>query len=238
MSKRINKVFEKYVKNFRNKHYEDISDIYDWSDREDITKEQLEACLERKINLFVKQLYPELSTINISEEKKFALCAYIKETLKENIYNNNPSVFSFFDYLLCVPEEAGYYDLFPHFNISFGETFGFYGCCFVSEEEWFRSLIIEVCYGQHDYAQVFQLRCSYAQSEGQYNIDFEKYINNSEDFLTNQDLIKYLGSEDDDYFDYFQLDIVKLANPVSLLKPLLNKNIVKKMKEDVREILE
>ena len=237
MRKRINNVYKKYVEHFKWRWYEDINDIYNnWSTDEDITKEQLYMFAERKINLFVKKLYPKLVDALKDENKVTTLCGYIRATLKDNLYNNNPSVFSFFDCIFGVPEEMDDHGMLVNFNISFGEIFGSGGHYFADGEK-FRSLIIEVAFSEFqdcNHEQVFQLRCSYDQAEAQYNADFERYFNNSEK------LIDYLGSEEyiDDYYqDYFRLNVVEIVNPALLHKELLNKNLVQEMNEEMKKIL-
>ena len=240
MSKRINNVFKKYVKNFKGEWYEDLQDIYDpWGDK-DITKEQLETYAKTKIDLFIKELHPKLM-VNLKDEKKvLILCWYLRTMLVDNIYNNNATMFSLYDHMFHVPEEMDDHGMFLTFNIGFGSTFNAPDC--YQNGEGFSSLIIEAVFSDAqdaNYREIFEFRCCYDQAEWQYNENFEKYFNETNTFLTNEDLIKHIGEEniDDTYQDYFEVDIVELVNPAMLRKPVVNKDSMQGMIEEINNVI-
>ena len=243
MRTRINNVFEKYIKNFKTKWYEDIYDIYDKCQKNsgDITKEQFEKYADRKINTFISNLYPELVDKLKDEKKVLVLCWYLKTALKNNLYNNNPSVFYLFDCLFQVPNEPDDHGFTLNFDIVYGTTFYLPGACLLGKEpEYLRSLIIEASFmhTQSEEQHMFQLRCHYDQFEGQYNVDFEKYFNNSDNFLTTEDIIDYAGGREYCDYDTFAVDIAEIPTCAELYTELVDKNDINNIIEEIKNVVE
>lgn len=238
--KRYKNIFQRYINrinafhmDFENKKYIYGTDgVYYFNSNygSSITEQEFTEEAYKKIDLFIKFLYNSMCSecSDLKDDNKIVLlCQTIQRVLKDNLYSNNVNVFDFFYNIFQIENQ---YDtdsgLFPCFSYSYDDDF-LYGNNLIIQ------VIFKCCQGDDgNNMPVYQIRCSYAQCEGQFNEYFDEY-SKSENFLTTEDYFKYyaLSKENEECEDSINIAIVKLSY-CNLWSDLYDKNT---LKDDIKK---